>query len=207
MKDITFPIADKFYSLQGEGMWTGVPMTFIRLAGCNLNCPWCDTDYTEKERMTIQQIVDYARSGPERVVITGGEPLIHGEKLVLLALELAEDDKLIHLESNGRVHIGEIYDSFAWVAISPKEGVIQEESLQYADEVKLPWKYAFDEKYGEDAVRRTRDIYDGPLYLLPIANGQQFVDSTVCSAVGFAMTHLELNIGVCHQLHKCFGIQ
>jgi 7-carboxy-7-deazaguanine synthase len=76
------PVAEIFYSLQGEGKLAGVPSVFVRLAGCPLRCPWCDTRYAwdarRAPRMTVEAIVERVRAfGTRFVVVTGGEPFIH----------------------------------------------------------------------------------------------------------------------------------
>ena len=66
-----------FSSLQGEGRNTGRPATFIRFAGCNLNCPWCDTRKHTKEMLALHEIVAKVKRLDNRmVVVTGGEPTI-----------------------------------------------------------------------------------------------------------------------------------
>lgn len=77
-----FPVVDIFRSIQGEGGLAGVPSVFVRLAGCPIRCPWCDTQYawTAKEhpQYTVRQIVDQVHALDDaHVVLTGGEPLIH----------------------------------------------------------------------------------------------------------------------------------
>lgn len=77
----TLPIAETFYSIQGEGRLAGVPSFFIRVSGCNLRCAWCDTPYAswnpEGEPRPIDALVAEAAATPARhAVITGGEPLI-----------------------------------------------------------------------------------------------------------------------------------
>jgi len=74
-------ISEIFYSIQGEGMLTGVPSVFVRTSGCNLRCVWCDTPYTswspEGAEMTIEEILTPVRSFPaQHAVVTGGEPMI-----------------------------------------------------------------------------------------------------------------------------------
>lgn len=74
-------VSEIFYSIQGEGMLTGVPSVFVRTSGCNLRCVWCDTPYTswspEGADLTIEQIVAEVRRHPARhAVVTGGEPMI-----------------------------------------------------------------------------------------------------------------------------------
>ena len=74
-------ISEIFYSLQGEGLLTGVPSVFVRTSGCNLRCNWCDTPYAswhpEGDQRTVAAILAEIRSHPGRhVVLTGGEPMI-----------------------------------------------------------------------------------------------------------------------------------
>jgi 7-carboxy-7-deazaguanine synthase len=81
-------IAELFYSLQGEGSLVGVPSVFVRTSGCNLRCAWCDTPYTswqpEGAEMAIDEIAAQVQVYPARhVVVTGGEPMIAPEIVVL----------------------------------------------------------------------------------------------------------------------------
>ena len=74
-------ISEIFYSIQGEGMLTGVPSVFVRTSGCNLRCVWCDTPYTswqpEGSDMTVKDILEVIRAYPgKHAVVTGGEPMI-----------------------------------------------------------------------------------------------------------------------------------
>ncbi len=74
-------ISEIFYSIQGEGMLTGVPSVFVRTSGCNLRCVWCDTPYTswspEGADMTVEQILAAVQKHPAKhTVVTGGEPMI-----------------------------------------------------------------------------------------------------------------------------------
>ena len=70
-------INEIFYSLQGEGRFTGVPAVFVRLAGCNLRCPFCDTDFTSVTETSAADIVREVKRYPARhVVLTGGEPTL-----------------------------------------------------------------------------------------------------------------------------------
>ena len=79
-RGLTLRIAEIFSSVQGEGIWTGVPSTFVRISGCNLRCVWCDTPYAswnpEGPVQTIEEIMAEVRNHkPTHVVITGGEPM------------------------------------------------------------------------------------------------------------------------------------
>ncbi len=80
------PVVELFHSIQGEGTRTGEPSTFIRLAGCNLRCSWCDTPYSwssegvkAAERVGMEQLAD--RVTERAVVLTGGEPMLHHKRL------------------------------------------------------------------------------------------------------------------------------
>ncbi|MDD3806839.1 MAG: 7-carboxy-7-deazaguanine synthase QueE [Candidatus Marinimicrobia bacterium] len=110
-------INEIFTSIQGEGYWTGLPATFIRFAGCNVNCDFCDTDYSHKETLTIPQIIKRVTSEePNTVILTGGEPLL--QPLQRLIEELKKNSFKIHLETNGTFPV--LPEYFDWVTVSPK---------------------------------------------------------------------------------------
>lgn len=100
-------LAETFFSIQGEGMLTGVPSVFIRFTGCNLRCVWCDTPYTswkpEGTERTVEDVVaEVVAQGCGHVVVTGGEPMIHHETAELCA-RLKEAGQHITIETNGTV--------------------------------------------------------------------------------------------------------
>ena len=114
-------LAEIFYSVQGEGTWTGTPAVFVRLAGCNLACAFCDTDYALKFIASIDDVVSRVRAeGGDcpMVILTGGEPLAQAETPALIAA-LRADGRRVHIESNGTIDValpGEV-----WLTVSPKE--------------------------------------------------------------------------------------
>src|SRR5579859_475641 len=80
-------VTEIFHSIQGESTHAGRPCAFVRLAGCNLRCRWCDSEYTFTggERMSVGEIVDKVKSyGCPLVEVTGGEPLAQSESLDLI---------------------------------------------------------------------------------------------------------------------------
>lgn len=100
-------ISEIFYSIQGEGRWTGLPNIFIRMAGCNLRCSYCDTKYaySNGKTMQIQKILQIIRQYPCKLVcITGGEPLLQKEILELIAL-LQKNKFSLLIETNGSFDI------------------------------------------------------------------------------------------------------
>lgn len=129
-------IAEIFYTIQGEGTWTGTPAVFVRLAGCNLSCDFCDTDYSLKRVMSVEQIVDAVRAaGPAcpMVVLTGGEPLAQQESGALIEA-LRRDGRRVHVESNGTIATDLADD--VWLCVSPKERVDPRMAAR-ANEAKL----------------------------------------------------------------------
>jgi 7-carboxy-7-deazaguanine synthase len=96
-------INEIFYSIQGEGKWTGLPNIFIRTTGCNLRCSYCDTKYAYEEgtNKTINEILDKIKKYQcKKICITGGEPLIQKETKKLIE-SLLKKKYSICLETNG----------------------------------------------------------------------------------------------------------
>lgn len=115
------PVIESFYSLQGEGVNVGCPAFFIRLAGCNVRCPWCDTKESWNEKNAqlkdVQTLTDEAvESGALSVVITGGEPLLH--PLDALTGSLKSMGLKVWLETSGSAPLS---GSFDWICLSPKK--------------------------------------------------------------------------------------
>jgi len=112
---MTLHINEIFYSLQGEGVYQGVPTVFIRFQGCNLglpHCAWCDTSYawegSEGEDMEVYQIVDKCvelrpQTYKAWVCITGGEPLAQPEGLLELVKKLKQYGFRVEVETNGSI--------------------------------------------------------------------------------------------------------
>lgn len=97
-------IIEIFRSIQGEGSSQGYPTIFLRLAGCNLSCAWCDTRYAREggTELSCKQIVQaISELTGNRLCITGGEPLLQGDELLPLLAHLNNNGYLIVIETNG----------------------------------------------------------------------------------------------------------
>jgi 7-carboxy-7-deazaguanine synthase len=126
-EDGTMNVHSIFDTIQGEGPYVGTPCVFIRLAGCNLQCPMCDTDYTTGRRiMGVDAILDEVRSYRRGglVVITGGEPFRQANGRLVRKLALAGYHA--QFETNGTLFDETMVDQFqrATVVCSPKTPVI-----------------------------------------------------------------------------------
>jgi 7-carboxy-7-deazaguanine synthase len=134
MRDIRIPMVEIFETVEGEGTRAGFPTVFVRLFGCNLRCTWCDTKYSyppaEAENvMTIAEIISKVQTYRSRhICLTGGEPLLYGEKSLALIDALAELEQVddLHIETNGAIDLALFVERVA----SPK--------VRYIMDFKLP---------------------------------------------------------------------
>ncbi|MEL6673608.1 MAG: 7-carboxy-7-deazaguanine synthase QueE [Bacteroidota bacterium] len=132
------PVMEQFYTLQGEGSWTGTPAYFIRLAGCDVGCTWCDVKESwtadKDQHQSVEELAQAAAdAGADRVVITGGEPTIYD--LTKLTKALHGLGMKVHIETAG-VH--PLQGDFDWVCLSPKKFKAPiPEFYAHADELKV----------------------------------------------------------------------
>jgi len=128
-------VKDLFYTLQGEGGRQGIPSIFIRLSGCNLNCDFCDTDFSGGEEVSWEQILLHIRQFPcSSIVWTGGEPALQLTDECLCFFKKAGFYQAI--ESNGHYPLSELLD---YTVVSPKgQPDYAREINPVVDEVRLP---------------------------------------------------------------------
>lgn len=125
-----------FYSLQGEGYHSGTPAVFVRFSGCNLRCPFCDTQHEEGIEMSEAEIVEAVKTYPASlVVVTGGEPAMQLTEGLVDTLHAA--GKYVSVETNGTLPLPKNVD---WITLSPKDSWVGSQAapvLSHADELKL----------------------------------------------------------------------
>ncbi|MGB2925506.1 MAG: 7-carboxy-7-deazaguanine synthase QueE [Limnothrix sp.] len=150
-----YPIVETFHSIQGEGAWFGVSAFFIRLAGCDVGCPWCDTknSWSAKHHPTVtvaELCKQVAAAKPQMVVITGGEPLMHDLRPLTRRLQALNIP--LHLETSGAYPLSGEFD---WVTLSPKTfkpplsdiyGQVNELKVVIDGEADLDWAIAEAQK-------------------------------------------------------------
>jgi len=148
------PIMEHFYTIQGEGAYTGVATYFIRLGGCDVGCHWCDVKDSwdaEKHPLTlVEDIVEIATSQANIIVITGGEPLMWD--LSYLTKKLHEKGARIHMETSGAYPMSGDID---WVCLSPKKMMLPKDDVcEAAHELKCIIYNQHDFKFAEEQAAR-----------------------------------------------------
>lgn len=195
---VRYPVNDCYTCVQGEGVQTGVAMVLLRLHGCEVGCPFCDTKHTwyfepENERSAIsnalgenlryayaepEEIARYIRAnhpGPHWTMVTGGEPAQYPLKPLVDALH-AQGYK-VALETSG-TEIGHLGAGFDWVCVSPKINMpggktIKHEALEIADEIKHVVGKRADIDKLDDLLSHVRLKENAQICLQPISQGQR----------------------------------
>jgi len=190
-------VNETFLSLQGEGYFTGTAAFFLRLSGCNLRCPFCDTQHQSYTEMSEDEIVaEASRHKPRHIVITGGEP----------ALQLTESlvDKLhaagffIQVETNGTLPLPEGID---WVTCSPKgdfpQFPVDELKVLFMGDVTDPEAIISPLLGKESGVK---------LYLQPLDTGDEKQNRAILrSCINYVLLHPWWTLSL--QTHKIIGIK
>jgi 7-carboxy-7-deazaguanine synthase len=134
----SYPVMEMFYSLQGEGYHQGKAAFFIRLAGCDVGCVWCDVkdswDASRHPHISIDEMVHAALAHPcKMIIVTGGEPLLHSLDPLTTALKNAGFQT--HLETSGSSPLSGQWD---WICLSPKKFKLPlQECIDAATELKV----------------------------------------------------------------------
>jgi organic radical activating enzyme len=189
-----------FHSIQGEGSWTGTNAFFIRLAGCDVGCPWCDTKHSWNPKRHPQREIDELvaaaqAANPQIVVITGGEPLMHN--LTMLTHQLQAKGRQVHLETSGAHPFSGTFD---WVTCSPKRFKpphpsiyphVSELKVIIADESDLEWAEQQAAQVSPTAAKMLQPEWEAP-------DSQEIV-------LSYVLKHSEWRVSL--QTHKFLGVQ
>ena len=165
-KEASLPVMESFFTIQGEGYNTGKSAYFIRLAGCDVGCHWCDVkeswEVSENQKKTIEDLILKIENYPvQNCVITGGEPLIYN--LDELCDSLISKKINCWLETSGAYSLSGKWD---WICLSPKKKMIpKSEILEQAHELKVIIYNTDDFKWAEqNALKVNKNCL---LYLQP----------------------------------------
>ena len=193
-----------FDSIQGEGAMMGVPVTFVRFAGCNLTCSFCDTKESWKTKdvpeLTIEEIID--KCTQEVVVLTGGEPC--AQEIDKLVITLNELGKYVAMETNGTLITPPTVD---WITASPKPPEYFIHPNCRFDEVKL----VVDENFTEElALQIATKIYEHKGYMgmsgMWLQPEGYHMQESAQRAFDIVMKHpMKFRMGI--QMHKIYSIK
>lgn len=231
-------IAETFHSIKGEGLYSGVPMFFIRFAGCNVGrvgnadmevrsssnpslkvigttCTTydgrqfgCDTDYKSYSSLDLddEKAVDlfFSTVPEQRVVLTGGEPMMQLAAFSKMLEELRFRKKIAHVETSGTI-LMDIPEEHAWVACSPKQGY-HNRMLWRANEIKLLVDDGFD-------ISKVPNVcFEHPLvFVCPVNKGVEegfYAPNdahNIQLCLEIVQKHRNWRVGV--QLHKLLGVR
>lgn len=153
--DNTLDVVHVWRTIQGEGPHAGLPAVFVRLAGCNLKCPLCDTNYTQgRQMMTVPQVVDaidkLIPTEPENglIVLSGGEPLRQNIGPLILALLNGPPTRWVQIETNGTYFRNDLpwQNPRLSVVCSPKTPAVNRDLIPHVD----AWKYIIEHDYVDE---------------------------------------------------------
>jgi len=198
-------IAEIFRSLQGEGKNQGKPCLFIRLAGCNLHCTWCDTPSAQTGGVEMTPDTVLGQIGnPKYICITGGEPLLQADELEHLLIPLHRKGAEIDIETNGTISFTGLqpYASICMDVKCPSSGEQSNlallSALRSQDSVKFVVKDEPDCLYALKIINSHR--ISGEIFISPV-----FGSDYVAIAKFILDNHLPVRFQI--QLHKVIGVK
>lgn len=191
-----YKINEIFYSLQGEGINSGKPVIFIRFAGCNLDCSFCDTDksirfiYSDTRIINILlQIAPQCKS----VIFTGGEPLLQLDSNLINKLK--KDNYWLGLETNGTIRPTKGLD---YITVSPKENLDYWYHENKVNELRVPFKV-------DKEVNKYLAIKAENYCISPIFGNMKINKDNLKAAIDFCLANPQWRLSV--QNHKLWEIR
>ena len=187
---MSYRVNDLFYSLQGEGHHTGRAAVFVRFAGCNMKCSFCDTEFDSFREMTADDILQAIAPYPSRfVVLTGGEPTLQVDDALVDALH--DRGYEVAMESNGTRPAPAGID---WLTVSPKGHV----AVKRCNEVKVV--------YGGEEEPQDFGIEADHYYLQPCDVGVAEINAVITArCVAYVKSHPRWRLSL--QTHKLAGFK
>ena len=205
-----YKVNEIFFTLQGEGAHSGIPAVFVRFSGCNLRCPWCDTDFTNYTPMTAEQIVkevrelyDIPNERHKMCVLTGGEPSLQVDKPLIDALHDA--GFYICIETNGTRPLPQGID---WITCSPKEGT--KIALKQVNEVKVVFTGTYDPQVWREQLKAEHWLlqplrYTGEWLMENVDAWENDRNDNLDDTVRYILSHPFWRLSI--QLHKIVGLR
>lgn len=187
-----------FYSLQGEGFYSGTPSIFIRFSGCNLQCPFCDTQHQQGRTMSEEEIIEEVDHYKGlHVVITGGEPSL--QLTASLVDKLHAIGKYVAVETNG-TH--ELPGNVDWITLSPKESFVKQSSarvkLTHCNELKVVFTGAPIADYSHIKAQHH--------FLQPCDTGNKQKNASILKAtIDYCLDNPQWSLSL--QMHKIVGVR
>jgi organic radical activating enzyme len=201
LNPVYLPVVETFHSVQGEGASTGVSAFFIRLAGCDVGCTWCDTKESwnpkrHQERNVAELTQEAKEKAPCIVVVTGGEPLMHDLNPLTSSLRAA--GLRVHLETSGAYPFSGCFD---WVTLSPKTTKPPHESVYpHVSELKVVVVNSRDLEWAQQQAAKVPT--SALKYLQPEWNTHVASQSLI---VEYIKQHPEWRLSL--QTHKFLGVR
>lgn len=193
-----YDLVEIFESLQGEGRNTGRPCVFVRFAGCNFACPWCDTDVKASFSLSLEELITEIKSfKTKNVILTGGEPTLVGEMPELVA-RLKDEGCWIAVETNGSVDAPWLQFT-DYVSCSPKIEYPAEIAISAADEVRVVASSPAAADFCRDVRKRIRAV---DYYVSPCERDGE-IDFATAKSVLAELDGWSLSV----QLHKVLGFR
>lgn len=199
--NMSLPVVETFYSLQGEGAHAGHPAYFVRLAGCRNACSFCDTKQSwnadKFPRVPVEELAkSAAASGATNCVVTGGEPMLH--QLDSLCRELRRAGLQRWLETSGSERLSGEWD---WICLSPKQGIrVFPEYYAAASELKVVIAREADFAFAE---QQAAEVSSSCLCFLQPEWGER--EKVLPQVIHYIKTNPRWNLSL--QLHKLIGVE